>query len=76
MTVASETRSRRRVTSLEILCVVLVLALLLQNQLVDALNIPALRTGATVFVAVCVQAMPFLVLGTLISGAIAAFRPA
>ncbi|HEX3647039.1 MAG TPA: permease [Pseudonocardiaceae bacterium] len=32
--------------------------------------------GATVFVAVCVQAMPFLVLGVLISGAIAAFAPA
>jgi hypothetical protein len=32
--------------------------------------------GATVFVAICVQAMPFLVLGVLISGAIAAFAPA
>jgi hypothetical protein len=32
-----------------------------------------LRTAATVFVAVCVQAMPFLVLGVLLSGAIAAF---
>jgi uncharacterized membrane protein YraQ (UPF0718 family) len=69
-------QQRRRVTSLEVLCVVLVLALLLQSQLVNALDIPALRTGATVFVAVCVQAMPFLVLGTLISGAIAAFLPA
>lgn len=34
-----------------------------------------LRTGATVFVAVCVQAMPFLVLGVLVSGAIAAWVP-
>jgi uncharacterized membrane protein YraQ (UPF0718 family) len=37
---------------------------------------PALRTAATVFVAVCVQAMPFLVLGVLVSAAIAAFVPA
>jgi uncharacterized membrane protein YraQ (UPF0718 family) len=39
-------------------------------------DVAALRTGSTVFVAVCVQAMPFLVLGVLISGAIAAFVPA
>lgn len=37
---------------------------------------PALRTAATVFVAVCVQAMPFLVLGVVVSGAVAAFVPA
>jgi uncharacterized membrane protein YraQ (UPF0718 family) len=55
---------------------VLVLALLLQTRLNQVLDVPALRTGSTVFVAVCVQAMPFLVLGTLISGAIAAFLPA
>jgi uncharacterized protein len=75
----TQTRAGRpgwRVTSLEVLCVVLVLALVLQDRLVDVLDVPALRTGATVFVAVCVQAMPFLVLGTLISGAIAAFLPA
>lgn len=54
----------------------LVLAVLGQNWLGDLLDVPALRTGATVFVAVCVQAMPFLVLGVLISGAIAAFVPA
>ncbi|ACU35211.1 permease [Actinosynnema pretiosum subsp. pretiosum] len=69
-------RARWRVTSLEVLCGLLVLALLLQDWLVGVLDVPALRTGATVFVAVCVQAMPFLVLGVLISGAIAAFVPA
>ncbi len=36
---------------------------------------PALQAFATIFVAICVQAMPFLVLGVLISGAIAAFVP-
>ncbi|MGH3684498.1 MAG: permease [Pseudonocardiaceae bacterium] len=63
----------RRITSLEVLCAVLVTALLVQGPLVQQLDIPAVRTGATVFVAVCVQAMPFLVLGVLVSGLIAAF---
>jgi uncharacterized protein len=68
-----EALPRRRVTSLEVLCVVLVFALVGQRWLVDVLDVPAVRTGATVFVAVCVQALPFLVLGVLVSGAIAAF---
>jgi hypothetical protein len=76
--VATETRQRRkpRITSLEVLCVVLVLAIFGQSRLSEALSVPALRTGATVFVAICVQALPFLVLGVLISGAIAGFVPA
>nr|WP_240973308.1 permease [Nonomuraea sp. FMUSA5-5] len=37
---------------------------------------PALQTWATVFVAVCVQALPFLVLGVALSAAITAFVPA
>ncbi len=65
----------RRITSLEVLCAVLVLALLARESLIQLLDIPAVRTGATVFVAVCVQAMPFLVLGVLVSGLIAAFVP-
>ncbi|WP_460391779.1 permease [Actinophytocola sediminis] len=66
-------RSRRRFTSLEVLCVLFVVALVGQTWIASALDAPALRTGATVFVAVCVQALPFLVLGVLVSGAIAAF---
>ena len=65
----------RRITSLEVLCAVLVLALLAQGPLVRMLDVAAVRTAATVFVAVCVQAMPFLVLGVLVSGLIAAFVP-
>jgi uncharacterized protein len=64
---------RWRVTSLEVLCGVLVLALLGQGWLADQLALPAIQTGSTIFVAVCVQALPFLVVGVLISGAIAAF---
>jgi uncharacterized membrane protein YraQ (UPF0718 family) len=64
---------RRRVTSLEVLCVLLVLALVGQSWLASVLDVPAIRTGATIFVAVCAQALPFLVIGVLLSGAIAAF---
>ncbi|MGP4101700.1 permease [Nonomuraea sp. KM90] len=37
---------------------------------------PGLRTWATVFVAVCVQALPFLVFGVALSAAITSFVPA
>nr|WP_253671711.1 permease [Streptoalloteichus tenebrarius] len=67
---------RRRVDSLLVLCVLLIAAMVWQDRVVAALDAPALRTGSTVFVAVCVQAMPFLALGVLISGMIAAFVPA
>ncbi|MGH8922216.1 MAG: permease, partial [Actinomycetes bacterium] len=63
----------RRITSLHVFCAVLVVAILARPLIVDALSVPALQTAATVFVAVCVQALPFLVLGVLLSGAIAAF---
>ncbi|GAB3163454.1 permease [Amycolatopsis stemonae] len=70
-------RTRRfRVSSVEVLCAILLVAILGQGWLQQAFDVPALRTGSTVFVAVCVQALPFLVLGVLISGAIAAFVPA
>ncbi|MCU1684315.1 MAG: permease [Amycolatopsis sp.] len=67
---------RARITSIEVLCAILLIAILAQGWLQNVFDVPALRTGATVFVAVCVQALPFLVLGVLISGAIAAFVPA
>lgn len=71
-----EAPRRRRITSLEVLCVGVLLAVLAQGWLQGVLDAPAIRTGATIFVAVCVQALPFLVLGVLISGAITAFVPA
>jgi uncharacterized protein len=73
VTATEQQTSRRRITSLEVLCVLLVLALVGQNWLTSVLDVPAVQTGATIFVAVCVQALPFLVLGVLVSGAIAAF---
>lgn len=63
----------RGITSLEVLCVVLLLAILFQGQIASMLTDERIRTASTVFISVCIQAMPFLVLGVLISGAIAAF---
>jgi len=62
-----------RVSSMHVFCGVLLTAILARPLLVDALSVPVLQTAATVFVAICVQALPFLVLGVLLSGAIAAF---
>jgi uncharacterized protein len=64
---------RPRVTSLHVFSALLLVAVLAKQPITDALSAPVLRTAATVFVAVCVQALPFLVLGVLLSGAIAAF---
>jgi uncharacterized membrane protein YraQ (UPF0718 family) len=67
------TAAASRVTSLHVFCAVLVVAVLARPLITDALSAPVLRTAATVFVAVCVQALPFLVFGVLLSGVIAAF---
>ncbi|MDQ1506315.1 MAG: uncharacterized protein QOD57_4042, partial [Actinomycetota bacterium] len=52
------------------------MALVLRPVLVRAFAGPAAQTWATMFVSLTVQALPFLVLGVLISGAIAALVPA
>jgi hypothetical protein len=57
---AEQAPAHRRITSIEVLCAVLVVAILAQSWLQDVLDVPA---GSTVFVAVCVQALPSLVLG-------------
>ena len=74
--VVALTAAARRVTSLHVCCAVLVGVILARPVLVPLLGAPGVRTAATVFVAVCVQALPFLVLGVVLSGAIAAFVPA
>jgi len=66
-------RTQRRITSLEVFCAVVAVALIFSGPLSRLLDRPGLRTGSTVFVAVCVQALPFLVLGVVLSGLIAAF---
>ncbi|MEO5834626.1 MAG: permease [Nakamurella sp.] len=67
---------RYRPGSLEIFGGILLAAILLRGPLATLLGQGSMPTWATVFIAVCVQATPFLVLGVLVSGAIAAFVPA
>ena len=69
------TRVARRPTSLEALCVMLIAVVLARGRLEALLAPDRVQVAATVFVAVCVQATPFLVLGVLVSGAIAAYVP-
>ena len=71
-------RSRRnhRPGSLEVFALILLATVLLRSRLAGWLADVLPKGWATVFVAICVQATPFLVLGVLVSGAIAAFVPA
>ncbi|MFB9682085.1 permease [Streptosporangium vulgare] len=55
---------------------VVVLLVVGRLTLAPHLTAPALRTWATIFVAICVQALPFLVFGVALSAAITAFVPA
>jgi uncharacterized membrane protein YraQ (UPF0718 family) len=58
------------------LAALVVVALLSRTWLAALISSPRVATLATVFVSVMVQALPFLVLGTLLSAAITAFVPA
>lgn len=64
-----------RPTSVEVLAIGIVLVLVGQRWIVGWFDSPALQAGATIFVSIVVQALPFLVLGVVLSGAIAAFVP-
>ena len=57
------------------LVVAFVLAFYLRGPLASLLDGPALGTWTTIFVSISVQALPFLVLGVVLSGAIAALVP-
>lgn len=75
MTIAPP-QARRRLTSTDVFTVVLLLVVIFRSWLLDFFDSPAMQAWATIFVALCVQAMPFLVLGVTISAAISAFVPA
>src|SRR5512132_2478766 len=62
---------RRRVDG-RLIVLLVVVALYSRGTLTGSLNPVVLRTWTTVFVAIVVQALPFLVLGVLVSGAITA----
>jgi uncharacterized membrane protein YraQ (UPF0718 family) len=66
---------RRRVRAVEALAALLVLLILVRGPLARLVSTPRLSTWMTVFVSVLVQATPFLVLGVLLSAAIAVYVP-
>ncbi|MBT3154954.1 permease [Streptomyces sp. CHD11] len=65
----------RRLSSPLLLILFLLTALMFQGPVRSALAAPVMQSWMTVFVAVVVQALPFLVLGVLLSAAIAVFVP-
>ncbi|NIL75120.1 permease [Rhodococcus sp. B10] len=66
-------RSRIRIGSMHVFALLLVSAIVFRDQLVSFVaSVPEIQTGATIFLGVFVQATPFLVLGVLVSGVIAA----
>lgn len=75
-TTATPTGGRWRPGGVEVLLVVLVALLLGQQRISELFGSPALQAGATVFVSIVVQAVPFLVLGVVLSGLISAYVPA
>jgi uncharacterized membrane protein YraQ (UPF0718 family) len=68
--------TRRRDAGVAVVALVVLAAALARPLLEHLLQRPAAAHWATIFVAIAVQAMPFLVLGVTVSGAIAAFVPA
>jgi uncharacterized membrane protein YraQ (UPF0718 family) len=57
------------------LALAVVLAFYLRRPLAGLLDGPALGTWTTIFVSISVQALPFLVLGVVLSGAISVLVP-
>jgi len=68
-------RGKRGLTSLDVLAGLLVLTLVLRQLLGGVLDDSAVRTWATIFVSLVIQALPFLVLGVVISAAISVLVP-
>lgn len=62
-------------TSSELIFLTVLLAVLVRPFVGRFTSLPAVETWATIFVSIAVQALPFLVLGVLVSGAITAFVP-
>ena len=66
---------RRRLRSGDLLAGLVAAAVLVHFLAPGVLRAPALLAWSTVFVAVCLQALPFLVLGVLLSAAISTLLP-
>lgn len=68
--------TRSRVRSTDVLVALLLVVVAARFLLPGAFDGAAVRAWSTVFVAVCLQALPFLVLGVLLSAAISTLVPA
>ncbi len=68
-------RRWRRPNGLEVLTVGLVLLAIFRGPLANLFDTPMIQTGATIFVSIIVQALPFLALGVVLSAVITAFIP-
>jgi uncharacterized protein len=64
-----------RLGSVEALAAVVILVLIGRGWLIGFFSSPRALTLITVFVSIMVQALPFLVLGTILSASITAFVP-
>ena len=64
-----------RFPALEILFVLMAAAFLGRSAIAGFVGSPQIQTWSTFFVSIALQALPFLVLGVVVSGAIAAFVP-
>lgn len=69
------TTRKWRPGGLELLIALMAVALLLSSQLTKLFSVPSLQAGATIFVSITIQALPFLVLGVVLSGIITAYVP-
>jgi uncharacterized protein len=76
VTTSTAVRRHWRPTSTDVLTGLLLVVVVGRAALAGLFAVPAVQAWTTVFVAVCVQALPFLVLGVLLSAAISVFVPA
>jgi uncharacterized membrane protein YraQ (UPF0718 family) len=68
-------RRRRRLDSTDVFCLLLLGCLAAKFILSSELSRPTVQAWTTVFVAICVQAAPFVAVGIAVSTAIAVFVP-
>jgi uncharacterized membrane protein YraQ (UPF0718 family) len=58
-----------------VVALIIVVAIAAQLRVFEGVSTPAITTASTIFISIVVQALPFLMLGVLLSGAIIAFVP-
>lgn len=76
MTTDSTTKQRFSLDPMTVVAIGGLVVLVAQWTIMDRITTPALQTWSTIFVATCIQAIPFLLGGTLLSALIAVYIPA